>query len=143
VNLKTFLLHLKVFKKLRESHPEQLRKLVMIDGDVSFENLGISQEDKSMLLESVNIIFHCAAIVQFDDPLMKLAKVNVKGTHRMLQFAENVKQLKSFVYISTAFSQAYQYELLEKYYPASLDIFEILKWIDSNNIEELEKVQRM
>lgn len=44
-------------------------KLVAVQGDITSPKLGLSAEDRSMLIENVSIIFHSAASVKFDDPL--------------------------------------------------------------------------
>jgi predicted solute-binding protein len=41
----------------------------MIEGDILMPNLGISVQDREMLIEKVNIVFHMAASVRFDLPL--------------------------------------------------------------------------
>ena len=32
-------------------------------------NLGISQSDREMLVKNINVVFHSAATVRFDEPL--------------------------------------------------------------------------
>ena len=39
-------------------------KVEAIDGDITEENFGLSQEDEKKLLENVNIVFHSAATVR-------------------------------------------------------------------------------
>lgn len=53
------------FERLRSSNPTILEKLKIVDGDISTEGLGISDEDRKELAENVNVIFHSAATVKF------------------------------------------------------------------------------
>lgn len=112
-----------------------------MSGDVSSDALEISGSDKEELTENVDIIFHCAAIVRFDFSLMEAMRTNVKGTHRVLQLAENMKHLKSFVYVSTAFSQSYQTNLEEKYYATGFDVFKLLDYIELNDKRSIDVVE--
>ncbi len=50
-------------------YPEFKSKLVAINGDMLEPNLGISESDKKELIENVNIVFHSAATVRFDEPM--------------------------------------------------------------------------
>lgn len=45
------------------------RKIVPVEGDIAEENLGISDEDWKMLQEGVEVVFHSAATVRFDEDL--------------------------------------------------------------------------
>lgn len=44
-------------------------KIVPVTGDIAEENLGLSDEDWEMLQEDVQITFHSAATVRFDEDL--------------------------------------------------------------------------
>ena len=46
-----------------------LSKVVALKGDISEENLGLSEEDFELLTDSVNIVFHSAATVRFNEEL--------------------------------------------------------------------------
>jgi alcohol-forming fatty acyl-CoA reductase len=116
--------------------------LKVVSGDISAEGLGISEEDKLELTENVNIIFHCAAVVRFDYSLIQALKTNLKGTHRILQLAEISTQLKSFVYVSTSFCQAYQTNLEERYYSTGFDVFALIGFIESNDKRSIDDVEK-
>lgn len=116
--------------------------LKVVSGNIAADNLDLSEDDRHELIENVNIIFHCAAVVKFDFSLMEAMKTNVKGTHRILQLAESLKNLDSLVYVSTAFSQSYQTGLEEKYYPTGFDIFTLIDAIDSEDNHLINDVQK-
>ncbi len=50
-------------------YPDYKNKLVAINGDLSEPNLGISEQDRTLLADNVNIVFHSAATVRFDEPI--------------------------------------------------------------------------
>ncbi|KAK3098894.1 hypothetical protein FSP39_024069 [Pinctada imbricata] len=76
----SFLKESQLFDKLRMKQPDFCTKLIPIKGDLTSPELGISSEDKSLLMENVNIIFHSAATVKFDEPL-KYAFVHVSTAY--------------------------------------------------------------
>lgn len=79
--------------------------------------LGISQEDRQILIENVDIIYHCAASIRFDDPLFKAILVNVRSTRDIIELAQEAKHLKAFVHVSTAYCNADKRLVEEKIYP--------------------------
>ena len=59
-----------MFERVREIEGGQLlSKVVALKGDISEENLGLSEEDFELLTDSVNIVFHSAATVRFNEEL--------------------------------------------------------------------------
>jgi alcohol-forming fatty acyl-CoA reductase len=91
------------------------------------ENLGLSEKHEKVLIDEISLIFHCAASVRFEDPLKQAVNINVCGTLRVLQLAQKMKNLKAFLYMSTAFSQCYQNVLEEKFYPTNIDVFRLIE----------------
>lgn len=59
----------KLFERVKEKMPDYQNKLVPIEGDLAEPELGISQTDQQLLAENVNIVFHSAATVRFDEPM--------------------------------------------------------------------------
>ena len=85
-------------------------------GDLSLPDLGLSREDRNLLLEKVNIVFHAAATVIFNEPLQVTINVNTKGTVRVIDLWNELKHPISFVHVSTAFSNANLHEIGERVY---------------------------
>ena len=85
-------------------------------GDISLPDLGLSQEDRNLLLDKVNIVFHAAATVRFNEPLHVAVNVNTKSTLRVIELWNELKHPISFVPVSTAFSNANLHEIGEKVY---------------------------
>ncbi|XP_012248212.3 fatty acyl-CoA reductase 1-like [Bombus impatiens] len=88
-----------------------------------------------MLSEKVNIVFHAAATVRFNEPLHVAVNVNTKGTDRIIELWNQLKHPISFVHVSTAFSNANLHEIGEKVYTTSLKPSEG----DKNSINLMEK----
>ena len=59
----------KLFDTVSQYYPDFRSKLEAIEGDLMEPNMGISAEDETKLVEYVNIVFHSAATVRFDEPL--------------------------------------------------------------------------
>ena len=73
----------------------------MIEGDTSFRNIGLTSEDRENLIKNVNVIFHAAATVRFDETLSRSVNTNVRGTKFVIMFAKQVRNLKVSGYNTT------------------------------------------
>ncbi|KAF4517875.1 hypothetical protein B566_EDAN001829, partial [Ephemera danica] len=95
-----------ILNRVRSEQPAQLSKLRLITGDVSRAGLGISEQDRTMLQDEVNVVLHSAATIRFDEPL----------------------KLAAFVHLSTAYSNSDRQEIIEeKVYPPPADPDTIIK----------------
>lgn len=131
-----------IFDKVRALNADNMQKVIFINGDITEDGLALNSQDKLMLINEIEIVFHCAANVRFNDPLKDAVNINVSGTLRILELAKEMKNLKVFSYMSTAFSQSYQRNLEERHYPSNLEVFEIIKLtekLDSESLHHLEK----
>ncbi|XP_063710096.1 putative fatty acyl-CoA reductase CG5065 [Culicoides brevitarsis] len=136
---KDYINHL-VFKELRETMPRQLDKIKFVQGDVLEEELGICENDRNMLHEKIDIVFHCAANVRFDQPLKGAVQFNTLGTYKMLQLAENMKKLQAFVHVGTTYCQCNEEVLEERRYPAKhhpLGVAQMCNMLGEDMIEEI------
>lgn len=70
-----------------------ISKIRVIEGDVAKENLGISNEDRRLIVENVNFIYHCAATIRFDEPLKTAVELNTRGTKLMVELALQCEKL--------------------------------------------------
>ncbi|KAF9424208.1 hypothetical protein HW555_000601 [Spodoptera exigua] len=111
-----------LYDKLREQQPDFVDKVVAVSGDVSELKLGLSEKDWNTIADEVDLIFHLAATTRFDETLKTATFINVRGTREIVTLGKACKKLRSFVYVSTAFSHArdeYVYgEVLEKFSPS-------------------------
>ncbi|XP_026319037.1 fatty acyl-CoA reductase wat-like [Hyposmocoma kahamanoa] len=95
-----------VFDNLKNFRPDFRNKIVPVQGDVAQLNIGLSEKDRSVLIEEVDIIFHEAATVNFTETLKTATLTNVRGTREVLNLGEECKRLKAFIYVSTAYTPA-------------------------------------
>ncbi|XP_045465464.1 uncharacterized protein LOC123674585 [Harmonia axyridis] len=118
--------------------PDQLKKVIAIKGDVIKTGLDLCREDRTWLCEEVNVVFHCAATVRFDEPLRRAVLLNVRGTKQMLDLAKEMRKLQVFQHVSTAYCHMEEAELFEKAYDPPADphhIIKICEWLRQEDIE--------
>ena len=71
-----------------------LRKLICIPGDINDAKLGLDECDVNVLQQNIDIVFHVAATVRFNEPLKDAANLNTFGTHRIMELCTKMKKLK-------------------------------------------------
>ncbi|CAB3257568.1 unnamed protein product [Arctia plantaginis] len=131
----------KAFDLIHKQNPDNFKKLKVINGDITEENLAISEEDTRTLQKNVNIIFHSAACVRFDQKLKDAVNMNTTGTWRVLSLAETMEKLEVFVHLSTAYCRCDLDVLDEKLYKAVHNprkIMDIVSWMDDETLDHLE-----
>uniref|UniRef100_A0A336K3G5 Fatty acyl-CoA reductase n=1 Tax=Culicoides sonorensis TaxID=179676 RepID=A0A336K3G5_CULSO len=114
-----------------------IQKVILIEGDLAREGLGLNENDTNLLIEETELIFHSAAHVRFDECLRDCITINVKGTKELLQLSEKMSKLLSFVYVSTAFCQIHHKVVEEKFYPPPIDPEIMIKSLDLFESEEI------
>lgn len=72
----------------------QLKKLICVSGDISQPLIGLNELDVKLLIENVDIVFHSAATVRFDQKLKDAANLNTLGSQRLFELCTQMKQLK-------------------------------------------------
>ncbi|XP_076259562.1 putative fatty acyl-CoA reductase CG8306 isoform X1 [Rhynchophorus ferrugineus] len=92
-----------LFDLLKETNPKALNKIVPISGDITKKGLGLSDEDRQLLIERINVIFNVAASVRFDDCLEQAILINVRSAQEMALLALQMKSIKVFLHVSTAY----------------------------------------
>ncbi|XP_072763113.1 fatty acyl-CoA reductase 1-like [Anoplolepis gracilipes] len=125
------MLNLPIYDKLREEKPSNFKKLILVSGDTSQENLGLSNIDRQMLIERVTIIIHNAASVKFNDSLKHVILTNTRSTRDICILAKSMKNLIALVYVSTAYSHLENPIIEEKTYPPIADWRKMIKVAES------------
>jgi len=74
---------------------------VPISGDLNQDKLGVSDEDMSLLVENINMIYNFAASTNFNSPLKKAFNINYFGAVRLMDLAKACKNFEVFAQIST------------------------------------------
>lgn len=65
----TFCFCWQLFDRVREDNPDFHQKIIPISSELMQPGLAISPEDVEKLTGCINIVFHCAATIRFDEPL--------------------------------------------------------------------------
>lgn len=77
-----------------------LNKIKPVSGDISEENLGISDSDFTILCDNINIVVHCAATLDFETDLKTAVVVNLMGTKRIVDLCKQIKNLQVRIFFS-------------------------------------------
>ncbi|XP_061381673.1 putative fatty acyl-CoA reductase CG5065 isoform X1 [Danaus plexippus] len=131
----------RIFDNLRANNPDAFNKIKLISGDLLKEDLGICNDDRGVIQENCNIVFHSAACVRFDQKLKDAVETNTTATLRLLKLAETMNKLEAFVHLSTAYCRCELDVLDEKLYPAVHEprkIIELTQWLDDKTLDYLE-----
>jgi alcohol-forming fatty acyl-CoA reductase len=122
-----------IFDRIREKTPEVMDKLQFVAGDMTQPFLGLNEIDLEKLYSTVNVVFHVAATVRFNESLLDAANLNTLGTQRVLDLCEKMMELKSVVHVSTAYSNPTLQNVGELVYPPAspLNHHDFIKCVSS------------
>ncbi|XP_047097189.1 putative fatty acyl-CoA reductase CG5065 [Schistocerca piceifrons] len=129
-----------LFDRLRKERPQELNKIVPIQGDVTEPELGISQSDQNLLIRTVSVVFHSAATVKFDEALKLSVTINMLGTKRLVELCHRMLGLEALIHVSTAYCNCDREEVNEVIYPPPYDpdkIIQCMEWMDDDLIDAL------
>jgi fatty acyl-CoA reductase len=135
----------KCFDKLREMHSNFLTfiedRVQLIEGDLEEDEMGISEEDKAILLSSTNVIINCGASISWEMKVNDIFRANVLSVKRLILFAKKIKNLNHFIHLSSTgvHISLGNTQLDEKIYPLGFDVEEYLEDINTMNLEDLMK----
>ncbi|CAB0014994.1 unnamed protein product [Nesidiocoris tenuis] len=127
-----------VFDRVRDSGA--LNKVVAVAGDVMDSGLGLSDADKARLCATVNIVFHSAATVKFNEKLQDAVRLNTMGTQSVIELCKDMAKLHAVVHVSTAYSNANRTLVEEKVYPppaSPIGVIECTKHLSPDLVEHL------
>ncbi|KAF9408183.1 hypothetical protein HW555_012040 [Spodoptera exigua] len=126
-----------VFSRLKEEVPKFRHKVVVVPADCEAAGLGLTLTDRQMLTEKVNIIFHSAATVKFDEHLRAALVTNVMAPLHLLRLARDVKKLDVLMHISTAYSNSHLPMIEERFYPCDADCEQLHQMVDKLTDDQL------
>lgn len=111
------------------------------NNQTDFNHLAL-QYTSNVFLFQISIIFHMAATIKFNESLKTAATMNVKAVMEIKQFAKECRNLKSIVYVGTAYSQcATENVIQEKFYPPPLFTpEEFVRLAEERSEKELEGI---
>ncbi len=80
-----------------------LENFAIIEGDITLENLGISEKDLKTVQAQTTDVFHLAAIYDLAVEKDLAYRVNVEGTRNVNEFVKSAPNLRRYNYISTCY----------------------------------------
>ncbi len=96
--------------------------------------------DRSDIIEHINVIINCAASVDFNSRLDEAIKINVYGTLKMFELAQQSKRLENFLHVSTAYVNSDKKGIIqEKIYDLNMDAEEYVHTLFKKPINEVNK----
>ncbi|KAJ3617955.1 hypothetical protein MTP99_005994 [Tenebrio molitor] len=119
-----------IFGPLTKLFPKFVHKISVMKGDASLPDLGLSPADRATIIEKVNVFFHVAATVRFDEKMTVATAINVRGTRDLLQIAAKCKNLEAFVHVSTAYTNCNQKEICEAFYKPPITADELIEMVE-------------
>lgn len=84
----------KLFNRIRSEKPDFMNRIKVLDGCLEDPLLGLSSIDHDWTITNVNLIFHCAATIRFNEPLELAKKINIQGTEQLILLSTELKNLK-------------------------------------------------
>ncbi|XP_061387369.1 putative fatty acyl-CoA reductase CG5065, partial [Musca vetustissima] len=133
------LLEAPLFEKLRREKPKDLSKVIPISGDITSEELGISESDQALLCRNVSIVFHSAATVKFDEKLKLSVTINMLGTKRLVELCHRMMSLDALIHVSTAYCNCDRTEVSEVIYAPPYnpdDIISLVNWLPEDTLDK-------
>ena len=96
----------------------KFKNIVLILGDVSSSDVIFQAKDLQLIINQCDTIIHAAALYQIDSDVVSCYRSNVMGTQNVLFLAQQIKNLKKFIYTSTIavagnFSGEFKNEMLD------------------------------
>lgn len=129
-----------LFSRLASEQPNFSSKVHVVIGDIVLPDLGICDADRKMLVENVEIVFHVAATVRFDEQIRNAVQMNVLAVRKMIKLSRHLKNLEAFVHVSTAYSNCDISDIEEKVYPPPVDpnkLIDALEWMDNEMLDSM------
>ncbi|XP_075423523.1 fatty acyl-CoA reductase 1 isoform X3 [Ascaphus truei] len=130
----------KLFDRLRDEQPDSTEKVIAISSELTQPELDLSKEDQETLIDCIDIVFHCAATVRFNESLRDAMQLNVIATRQVLYLAQRMKKLEVFIHVSTAYANCNRKQIEEIVYPPPVDprkLIESLEWMDDSLVSDI------
>jgi len=131
-----------IFDEVRRTNSTTLNKLIVLEGDVTLPELGLSAADLKLVCDHVSVVFNCAASVRFDEDLKTAVNMNVRGPQRVLKICKQMSQHEVLVHVSTTYNNLDKNNLEEKIYPTSIPpetLIEIVETLEDDALKNAAK----
>lgn len=119
-----------------------LENFALVEGDITLENLGMSDEDASVVREETTRVFHLAAVYDLAVEEDAAFAVNVEGTRNVNEFVKTLPALKRYNYVSTCYVAGTRtgviYETELEHEADFRNHYEETKYLAETEVEELK-----
>ncbi|MBV9242046.1 MAG: SDR family oxidoreductase [Acidobacteria bacterium] len=88
---------------IAEEQGVPLESFVIVEGDITVPNLGLSNEDLEVIQAETTQLFHLAAVYDLKVEKDLAFRVNFEGTKHVNDLAVSIKNLRRYNYISTCY----------------------------------------
>ncbi|XP_017780632.1 PREDICTED: fatty acyl-CoA reductase 1-like [Nicrophorus vespilloides] len=131
-----------IFERMISVNPNYYERVQWIEGDLTMPQLNLSNDDLQAM-KTVDIIIHIGASINMQNPLHEMIKNNLLGTSELLKISLDNKNIKCFMYVSSAFSNARRScsRIEEKIYDPVLKPETLLDIYNSLTNEELNEIE--
>lgn len=140
------LLTSKIFDGLRDTNPVALTKVVAVAGDITEAALGLTSQDIRLLVDEVNMVFHSAATVKFDEDLTKSVAMNVEAVFSLIELCKKMRKLEALIHVSTAYCNCDLTVIKEEIYPPPGNprgVIEMCKWMPAEMLNSPEMTRKV
>ena len=94
---------LREIEEIARATDTPLENFALIEGDITRENLGISENDLEIVLRETTDVHHLAAIYDLAVTKDLAYSVNVEGTKNVNELVKNLENLRRYNYVSTCY----------------------------------------
>lgn len=119
-----------------------VENFTVVEGDITRENLGISEEILTEIRASVTDVFHLAAIYDLAVEKEIAFRVNVEGTKNVNEFVKTLPNLQRYNYVSTCYVAGKRTgEILEtelEHDAGFRNFYEETKYLAEQSVEKLK-----
>jgi len=131
----------RIFDELLQSKPFVRERVIAIEGDITQEGFGLSEEDRKTIELETTMIIHSAATTKFTENLKLAVDINVLAVRRVITLAKNCPKLVSMVHISTCYVAADKPNepiIHEQLYPLKVSPNEIIEKVANMTLKEAD-----
>ncbi len=131
--------------KQRVHNISNKQNIIALEGNISKNNLGLSELDYQFCIKNIDVIVHCAASTKFNAPMKFLEINNIRATSNMLLLANEINVVRSiqpiFLYVSTAYQAGKSNTYIKEKFIHEPKLgfknnYEKSKWITEQNLKD-------
>ncbi|XP_014485912.1 PREDICTED: putative fatty acyl-CoA reductase CG5065, partial [Dinoponera quadriceps] len=122
-----------LFSRVKKEMPNFREKIVPVVGELYEADLGFTKGDTDLLTHEISIIFHLGASIRFNNDIKSATTLNVVATRAMLNLAKRMPNLKSFIYVSTAYANCQVKHVEERVYKYLINPEELITLVQTSS----------